>query len=114
MNRLRVAAALALLAGLVAWTASDVRRAVDRWRRTPPGVIDDVTEYDAACGRMRHLLPDRGRVGYRDLPNDGAATRRHALVQYALVPLLVEWQTDRTPAVVATENGLRLYRPGNP
>lgn len=114
MNRVRVTAGLALVLGLVVWTALDVWPVLNLWRDNPAGLRTDVTWFEDACPRIRSQLPLRGPIGYRDRVKDGFAMRRYALVQYALVPIRVEWETDRAPAVEVLGGGMRVVRAGGP
>lgn len=99
MNGLRVAAGLVLILGLVGWTARDVWRNVVKQRQVLKDVKLDIVWYEERCVEVRDQLPASGSVGYRDLHKGYGSDRRHALVQYALVPLIVEWKTNRTPAI---------------
>jgi len=112
MNKLRVAAGLVLILGLVGWTARDVWQTVVTLRKQLGGVKLEVVAFEERCAAVRDQLPARGRVGYRDLSREAFPDGRHALVQYALVPLIVEWKTDRTPAVVVLPGAVRVYQGG--
>jgi hypothetical protein len=100
VNQLRVAGGLVVVAVLVALAARDVRRAFTVQRKASENVKLDIVWFEEQCTAIRDQLPERGAVGYRDLLKDPKdSDRRHALVQYALVPIIVEWKTPRLPAV---------------
>jgi hypothetical protein len=110
MNAFRVAAGLVLV--LVGLATADLRRIVTLQRQANANVKLDIVWFEEQCAAIRDQLPERGAVGYRDQFKDAdGMSRRHALVQYALVPLMVEWKTDRVPAVeVFADNRSHLGR----
>ena len=103
MNQVRVVLGLYLVLGLVAWAAWDTWRVLRLYPWSPDQVVNDVPSFDARCAEVRDQLPARGAVGYRNRvrqpPWDQRGDRQYALAQYALVPLTVVRDADRTPAV---------------
>jgi hypothetical protein len=124
MGHVRVAAGIVLVLAVTAWSGRTVRNTVRVAElREQDNLAYDETITDRNAARIRGDLPARGTVGFRDAKAGPNSTqidtdRRHALVQYALVPLIVARDADRPVVVEVAETPsgpeLRVRRTGEP